>query len=145
MPAQQVGGRHVLEQEAARAGAQGGERVLVEVEGREHQHARAAPGVDDPARGLDAVHLRHAHVHEHDIRVELRRQAHCLLAVPRLAHDRQVVLRVEHHAEADAQQRLIVDQEHRRAHSPAAGDSTARRVWTRQPPAGSGPASTVPA
>ena len=37
--AQQVGGRHVLEQEAARAGAQGGECVLVEVEGREDENA----------------------------------------------------------------------------------------------------------
>ena len=72
---EQVGRRHVLEQEAARPGTQAGEDVLVEVERRQDEHARAAAGGDDPARGLDAVDPRHAHVHEHDVRIAARRPA----------------------------------------------------------------------
>ena len=79
-----------------------------------------------------------------DVGIQLGGQADGLRAVSRLADDGQVVLRFEHHAEADAQQRLVVDEQHAGAHAPAPEDSTASRVRTRQPPAGSGPASTVP-
>ena len=54
----QLGRPHVLEQEAARAGAQRGEHVLVDVVGREDDDPRRAPGRDDPPGGLDARRRR---------------------------------------------------------------------------------------
>jgi hypothetical protein len=55
--------------EAARARTQRLVHVLVEVGRRQHQHARMGlrPGEDAPGR-LEAVDVRHAHVHEHDVR-----------------------------------------------------------------------------
>jgi Lysylphosphatidylglycerol synthase TM region len=54
----------VLEQEAGGAGAQGAEDVLVEVEGRQHEHARRRldPGGGQPCCDLDPVHAGHADV-----------------------------------------------------------------------------------
>ena len=61
-------GRRVLEQEAARAGSQRGVDVLVEVERGQDQHARSAAGREcSRAGGLDAVHAGHADVHQHDV------------------------------------------------------------------------------
>jgi len=89
----------VLQQESARSGPQAGERVLVEIERRQDDHARAEALTDDARRRLDAVHAGHAHVHQHDVGVELGRQSHRLAAIARLAHDDEVVLRLEHHPE----------------------------------------------
>ena len=71
--------RHVLQQEAARARAQGVVDVLVEVEGGEHEHARPlalAATASDQTRGLDPVHLRHSDVHEDDVGLEAPHAAH---------------------------------------------------------------------
>jgi hypothetical protein len=61
---------HRLDQEAAGAGAERVVDVLVEVEGGQHENPRpvavAGLGGDLPGR-LDAVHDRHAHVHEHHV------------------------------------------------------------------------------
>jgi hypothetical protein len=61
---------HVLEQEAARAGVQRLEHVLVQVEGRQddHAHLRQLAIRGDPARSLEAVHAGHADVHQDDVR-----------------------------------------------------------------------------
>ena len=53
----------VFEQEAARAGLEGGEDVVVGVEGGEDQHLGAA-GLGHLSGGLDAVHGGHPDVHE---------------------------------------------------------------------------------
>ena len=136
---EQVVGRHVLQQEAARAGAQAGERVLVEVEGRQDDHARAEAPADDLRGRLDAVHARHAHVHQHDVGIELGGQAHGLAAVARLADDDEVVLRLEHHAEAHPQERLVVDEQDARRHASPDGGSSERRACTRPAAAGARP------
>ncbi len=84
---EQLFGRDVLEQEAARAGDECVEYVLVEVEGREHQHAGRVVGGDDPARCLEPVHDGHPDVHQHDVGP---RPAGCLdglRAVVGLSHD----------------------------------------------------------
>lgn len=93
-------------------------------------------------RGLDAVEARHADVHQDDVRVEMCREADRLGAVARLAGDRQVVLALQQHAEAEALHGLVVDDEHA-GHGEG---SFGRWRWTRQPPGGvgSGPASSVP-
>jgi hypothetical protein len=89
-------GRHVLEQEAAGAGAQRLVDVLVEVERGEHEDAgRRVPARGDHlARGLDAVELGHADVHEHDVGLEPARGVDRLAAVGRLADDVEVLLGV---------------------------------------------------
>ncbi len=44
-------------------------------------------GLADPTRGLDAVHARHAHVHEHDVGGELTRTLDRFLSGGGLADD----------------------------------------------------------
>ena len=65
--ADQLLGRAVLHEEAAGPGPQRPDDVLVEVE-RGHTSTRAAARRQgqDPPGGLDAVHDRHAHVHDDD-------------------------------------------------------------------------------
>jgi len=65
-------GREVLEQEPARPGAKGLIDALVEVERREHHHAREwdlriGRGSKDAAGCLDPVHARHPNVHEDNV------------------------------------------------------------------------------
>ena len=104
-------GRRVLEQEAARARAHRLVDVLVEVERGEHEDPGPRLAGDEPARRLDAVQPRHAHVHEHDVRLVQARELDGLRAVRRLADDGDVGLRLEDHAKAAADQRLIVGQQ----------------------------------
>ena len=69
-----------------------------------------APGPPMPPRRLDAVHRRHADVHEHHVGPGAR-----AARPPRrrlgLADHVDVVLRVEDHAEAGPHERLVVDDE----------------------------------
>lgn len=87
-------------------------RVLVQVERGEDEDAGAVSGGDDAAGRLDAVEAGHADVHQGDVRVEFGRHADRLGAVGRFAHDRHVVLALQEHAEAEALERLVVDDEH---------------------------------
>ena len=99
-----LAGRRVLEQEAAGAGAQRLDDVLVEAEGGEDEDALAR----QPPRRLDAVHARHADVHQHDVgRVGLGGRDR-LLAGARLGHDLDRAGRLEHRLEAGAHHRLVV-------------------------------------
>jgi hypothetical protein len=87
----------VLHQEAAGAQPQRLEDVLIEVERGEHDdpHVREPVVLRDLARGGEAVHARHADVHQHDVGAQLPRQPHCRLAIGRLADHLDVVLGVE--------------------------------------------------
>ena len=75
--------RRVLDEEAAGAGAQGVDDVLVEVERRHHQDPwRALRGqCREPPGGLDPVHDRHADIHDDDVRPEPLGQPHGLRAI----------------------------------------------------------------
>jgi hypothetical protein len=139
-------GRHVLEQEAARAGSQRLVDVLVEVERREHQHphGRVAAELGHPPRRLDPVELRHADVHQDDVRLELAGELHRLGAVGRLADHVEVVLGVEDHPEAGADEGLVVGDEDARHALTLSRSSSGRRARTRNPPFGRGPASSSP-
>ena len=103
---------------------------------------------DDRARGLDAVHHRHADVHEHDVGRQFARERDRLGAVGGLAHDLEVGRRVDEHAEAAAHERLVVGDEHadrRVAHVMTRSSrrvAAARRRGSRRPAAA--PASNVP-
>ena len=70
--------------------------------------SRPGPG-DLPGR-LDAVHPRHADVHQHHVGLQRPHLVEGLQAVPGLADDREVLLGLQDHPEAGAQQRLVVDQ-----------------------------------
>ncbi len=109
---EQLLGRGVLEQEAAGARLDRVERVLVQVEGGQHHDARGVRPAQQGAGGLDAVHLRHAHVHQHDVGARHGHRRHRLAPAPRLRHDRQVRLRVHEHGQPGADQRLVVHQGH---------------------------------
>ena len=100
---QEFVGARVLEQEAARARAQGLVDVLVHVEGGQHHDLRVdvVAGKQAP-RCLDPVQLGHPHVHQDDVRPQPAGLRERLLAVRGLADDVHVLLGVEDHPEAGA-------------------------------------------
>ena len=124
----EVSGGSVLEQKAARPGPQRGQHVLVEVEGRQHDHARRRVELHQPARGLDAVHAGHADVHQADVGRHTPRQPHGVLAVRRLPDDLKILLGLEDEAKSGAHEGLIVGDEHADRHQP--GGSTGSRART---------------
>ena len=121
-------GRRVLEQEPARADSQRLVHVLVEVEGREDEDARALLlPVEQSAGRLEPVDVRHADVHQDHVRLHAVRGVHRLRAVGRLADDLDVLLGVEDHPESRPNERLVVDDED--ADPPRrGGESVALRV-----------------
>ena len=72
---------------------------------------RVRRGQQPPGR-LDPVDLRHAHVHQDDVRRDAARQLDRLAPVGRLADDLEVGLRLEDHPEAGAHECLVVDDQH---------------------------------
>ena len=165
----ELGGPGVLEQETGGSGAQPGEGVLVQVEGGQDEYARARALLGDALGGLDAVHARHAHVHEDDVGVQGPGLGQGGGAVGGLADDGDVLLGLQHHAEAHAHERLVVGEHdadraadlagalrpdglegvaaaHRgvcHEKVPSSCSSQRRTARTRQP-VGVGPACTVP-
>ena len=132
----------VLDEEAAGAGAQRLEHVLVELERREDHdpHPRQMLVRRDHASGREAVEDGHANVHEHHFGYEALRQLHGRFAVIGLPDDLDVVLRIEQSAEAGADKRLIVCEQHGDHRAPSIGSS----ARTRKPPPGRGPISSRP-
>jgi len=156
----ELGGSHVLEHEATRSGAQGGEDVLVDVVGGEDDDPDRAARLHDPPGGRDAVDRGHADVHEHDVRPGLADEGDGLVAVGGLADDLDVVPGVEDHPEAHPYQRLVIDDHHPDGHgtlslatsaattvsaaTAVSAGSSGRSAWTRNPPWAVGAASSVP-
>ncbi len=60
-------GLHRLLYEMARASLQCRHDVFLVADRRHHHDARVGMLAHDPLRGLDAFHLRHGDVHEHDV------------------------------------------------------------------------------
>ena len=102
----------VLQQEPARSLADRAGGRLVEVERREHHDPRriGSASRQQLGRGREAVHHRHPDVHQHDVGAAARTTASAFAAVGGLADDLEVGLRVDQHADAGAEQRLIVDE-----------------------------------
>src|SRR5690606_2757731 len=99
-------------------------------------------GLQQAPRCLDAVHPRHAYVHQHDVRAGHRQTLERLGAVAGLADDLHVVLAVDQHRETCADHLLVVDQE-----DPDRGRDGAHSgilPCTRQPPPTAGPVSRRP-
>ena len=116
---EEVDRERVLQQEAAGPGAERLVDVLVEVEGGEDHDACAGERLvaGDPPRGLEAVHDRHADVHQHDVGALAGHERHRLGAVGGLTDDLDVGLTVEQHREAAAHERLVVGDDHPDRHS----------------------------
>ena len=113
-------GRRVLEHEAARAGAQRLVDVLVEVERGQDQDPRPlVAAVEQPARRLEAVDVRHPDVHQDHVRLGLAGGEHGLEPVGSLADDLDVGLGVEDHPEPGPDEGLVVDDQDLDAHAAA--------------------------
>jgi hypothetical protein len=139
---QQPGWLGVFEQEPAGAGPQRGEDVFVEAEvGEDHDAHAFQPRVrGDLPGGLEAVQHRHLNVHQRDVRAVLGGQPHRLQPVGGLGGHLDVVFGVQQRADAAADQRLVISQQHP-DHDGARAGSSAR---TRKPPASRGPARSRP-
>ena len=95
--------------------------------------------LEERGHALDAALPRHHDVHEHDVGLRLESLEDCTLRVRSLPDRLDVVFRVEHAAEAGADDGMIVDDQHPDAHSgistaivvPALPVSTRRRPPTR--------------
>ena len=73
----------------------------------------------DLLRRGDAVHSGHQQVHQHDIRLELARQANSLRPVGRLSHDFQIGIQRQEHPQALADHAVVVGDQnpgHHRVH-----------------------------
>ena len=105
---QQVLRRDVLEQEAAGAGDERVEHVLVEVEGGEHQHPRGRLAREQPPGRLEPVHDRHPDVHQDDVGAGPPAGVDGLRAVAGLGDDSDLRVGLEDHPEAGAHECLVV-------------------------------------
>ena len=130
---QQLLRRSVLQQETTRTGTHRRIHVLINIEGGEHNNAHplirltiTSPTItfrtlsvtlQDAARRLQAVAVRHAHIHEDDLRrLPLRdhtvKNVNSRQSVISFHDDLQVRLGVDEHAQAAAHQALVVDEHH---------------------------------
>ena len=65
----------------------------------------------------NAIHVGHAHVHEHDIGVELFDESYGFAAIAGLTNNCHIRLRVDDHGKTGAHERLIVSNHNRNGHS----------------------------
>ncbi len=106
----------VFEEEAAGAGDERVKHVLVEVEGREHQHPWGSRHGEELPGGLEPVHHRHADIHQHDVGAGPLAGVDGLSAVAGLGDDTDLRVGLEDHAEAGPDERLVVgDQDARQS------------------------------
>jgi hypothetical protein len=110
-----------LEQEAGGPGVEGAEDVVVLLEGRQDRDLDRGRDREDFAGCRDAVEVRHAHIHENDVRGQRAGLLDGAAAVARLADDLDRLVAREHRLEAGAHEVVVVDEEH--AHPP----------WTHAP------------
>jgi hypothetical protein len=149
--ADELGRQDVLQDKAAGAETERPERVLVQIESRQDQDTRTWLGRNDGSRRLNPVHACHPDVHHDDVRVAAADEIERRRAVGGLADDDDACLLLQDHAEARAQERLIVDEDDRdRVVAGLAVVHGAPRsvigiiASTVHPPCRPGPASAVP-
>ena len=139
-------GRGVLEQEAARSPPQRLVDVVVQVEGGQHQDLRGGPEGGDLPGGLQAVHHRHADIHQDHVRTQLRGARDRFLPVHGLADDLDVGLAVQQGGEAGPDHALVIGDHDSHGHGrPSRGSLVSgRTAVTRNPPSSVGAASRWP-
>ena len=130
----------VLEQEAAGSGLHGVVDVLVEVEGGQHEDLGPAAASGKLGGCLDAVESGHADVHQDDVRVQAACLCECLAAVAGFARDAEIWFGFHQHAQALADQVLVVGDQH----ADHGGSPIGSQAQTVNPPPGRGPARRSP-
>jgi hypothetical protein len=133
--------RGVLEEEAARAGAQPVVDVLVEIEGREDEDARGGLHRREASGRLEPVDVGHPDVHQRDVGSKAPDGGHGLLPVGGFAEDLDARLLVEQGAKARPHHGLIVGDDDADGHALGIG-RTART--TNPPPPSPGPVASEP-
>src|ERR1019366_2172529 len=134
----------VLEQVASSSCLQGREEVVLVAVGGEDDHLCLGVVGADPSQGFDAVDIGHLNVHEDDVGFRLPRLRDRLGAIGRSGHHADVVLYLQHGAEAVEHHGVIVghqDPDH--AEAAAAGSTvptaTGRRTVIVVPGSGGAP------
>ena len=111
----------VFEQKTRSAGIDGGHHIFIQIECGQDDHTgrlraiRAGGQRSNTAGGFDAIHARHAHVHQHHIGVQGLRHRHGLGAIGRLSDHFHILLRADYHGEAGPHQLLVVRNDHANA------------------------------
>jgi Protein of unknown function (DUF1524) len=138
--------RRGLQQEPGRPGLQRLEHVVVQVEHRQHQHARPGAAGDDLGGRGQPVAAGHLDVHQDDVRREVPRRPHRGRPVGRLADHLHPGSRAEDGRQPAAQQVVVVDHEHphRLAHACTRTGSRGIRACTRKPPPAARPVASSP-
>ena len=121
-----VGG--IFKQEATGAGREGFVHVLVEVESGEHENAGRLGSLDDAARRFDSVQVRHPDVHQDDVRVKFGDGFDCFEPVGCLSDDLDVGFFAEDHAEAGANEPLVVCKEDANGHASSVSSGNRART-----------------
>ena len=102
---------HVLQEKPTRSGLHRLVDVLVEIKSRQDENVGFGKLRQQLTSRFEPVASRHPDVHQHDLRTQAASLGDDLEAVGGLAHDLDVLLRVENHAEAVTHERLIVGDE----------------------------------
>src|SRR5437899_2002110 len=125
----QVFGRRVLEDEAARSGAEGLVDVLVCVKCGHDEDPECRVLIDHLPGRREAVESRHPDVHEHHLRAVTPSRDQSVLSIDSLADHFNVGLALEDQSKSGSDHRLIVCDQH-----PDHAVSYGRRARTRKPP-----------
>src|SRR5690349_11726172 len=84
--------------------------------------------IDDPPRCLEPIHIRHPHVHQHDVGTPQTRLLDRFPAVGRLSDYGDVSLLVEDEPKARAYELLVVGKEDADAHDPLGSKGSRART-----------------
>jgi len=133
---------HVLDQEPARPGPQRAVDVVVLVERGEHEHPGVRTGGGDQPGCLDAVHARHADVHDDHVGAGVPGEPYRLGSGSGLAGHVDIGSPLDQPAQSGPDERLVVGEDDLDDHRTGAG--TGSRAATRKPPPGCGPAEKSP-
>ena len=82
---------------------------------------------EQAASRLNPVDVGHADVHQYDVGPQASRLRHRLSPVRRLAHHLDVLLSLQDHAEAGADERLVVGDQDAQAHAGVTGSLARNR------------------
>jgi hypothetical protein len=104
--------RDVLEQVAARTGADRLEEILFLVADRQHHDLGGRGDLFHLAGGLDAGDLRHPDVHEHDVGGDLAGDLHGLRAVGGLADKLKAGFPLQDHLKSPAEKGMVIRDQH---------------------------------
>ena len=112
----QIPRRRVLEQKPTSPSPQRRIYIIVKVEGSKNQHPHPTQLriPTNPPRSLNPIHLRHPHIHQHNIRPNPQSQLDGLQPVSRLPNRHKPRRSLHKHPKTTPNQRLIIRDQHLR-------------------------------